>query len=171
MKRLTKKIGDHYTYCDCNILCDQCFGGCKVSQEIIDRLGALEDILENSHELSGLIEMFQNGSKVTEIKDCIEREVVLKYLKSRKAHFVDDIGKGWGAGIDAAIEGIENLPAADVASVRHGRWIYKRTWYEADECNCSLCGQLMTTGKGKRMRWCPNCGALMDGKENDHAVN
>ena len=68
-------------------------------------------------------------------------------------------------------EQVDSLPAADVASVRHGRWIYKRTWYEADECNCSLCGQLMTTGKGKRMRWCPNCGALMDGKENDHAVN
>lgn len=141
MKRLTKRIGDHYTYYDCNILCDQCFGGCKVSQEIIDRLGALEDILENSYELSRPIETPQNGRKITEIKDCIEREVVLKYLKSRKAHFVDDIGKGWGAGIDAAIEGIENLPAADVAPARRGRWIFDHMTGEWSYYSyCSECG-------------------------------
>ena len=32
-----------------------------------------------------------------------------------------------------------------------GKWISKRTYYEADECNCSVCGQLMTTPKGVRM--------------------
>lgn len=168
MKRLTKKIGDHYTYYDCNILCDQCFGGCKVSQEIIDRLGALEDILENSYELSRLIETPQNGRKVTEIKDCIEREVVLKYLKSRKAHFVDDIGKGWGAGIDVAIEGIENLPAADVAPVRHGRWIVFDS-ENPESKECTACGYLFS--RIHPSNYCPYCGALMDGKENDHAVN
>lgn len=175
MKRLTKKIGDHYTYYDCNILCDQCFGGCKVSQEIIDRLGALEDILENSYELSRLIETPQNGRKITEIKDCIEREVVLKYLKSRKAHFVDDIGKGWGAGIDAAIEGIENLPAADVAPVRHGRWIFDHMTGEwSYYSRCSECGHqefFANDSVEKRHKYCYSCGALMDGKENDHAVN
>ena len=176
MKRLTKRIGDHYTYYDCNILCDQCFGGCKVSQEIIDRLGALEDILENSYELSRLIETPQNGRKVTEIKDCIEREVVLKYLKSRKAHFVDDIGKGWGAGIDAAIEGIENLPAADVAPVRHGRWIEDERTHPGPGLKnnlCSVCGEIAGSWKeglepGRKWAYCPNCGALMDGKEDEH---
>lgn len=166
MKRLTKKIGDHYTYCDCNILCDQCFGGCKVSQEIIDRLGALENILENSHELSGLIEMFQNGSKVTEIKDCIEREVALKYLKSRKAQFVDDVGKGWNAGIDAAIEGIENLPAANVVTVQRGKWIAEEQESVSKRnrlikyavYSCSICGR--SNGRIKK-RYCPRCGALM----------
>lgn len=43
-----------------------------------------------------------------------------------------------------------------------GMWIFKRTYYEADECNCSICGQLMTTANGKRMNYCPNCGAKMD---------
>lgn len=54
---------------------------------------------------------------------------------------------------------------AEFAEVNHGHWIYKKTYYEADECNCSLCGQLMTTGKGKRMNYCPNCGAKMDEKK------
>lgn len=171
MKRLTKRISDHYTYYDCNILCDQCFGGCKVSQEIIDRLGALEDILENSYELSRPIETPQNGRKITEIKDCIEREVVLKYLKSRKAHFVDDIGKGWGAGIDAAIEGIENLPAADVAPVRRGRWNVVEALSDdiqtAGECN--ICGENISWF-GKLPNYCPNCGARMD-KEDEHGTD
>lgn len=52
---------------------------------------------------------------------------------------------------------------ADVVEVKHGSWIYNKTYYEADECNCSVCGQLMTTQKGKRMNYCPNCGAKMDG--------
>lgn len=54
------------------------------------------------------------------------------------------------------------MPSEDVAKVRHGRWVYARTYYMADECNCSLCGQLMTTAVGKRMNYCPNCGAKMD---------
>ena len=62
---------------------------------------------------------------------------------------------------------IELLPAADVAPVRHGRWIYAKTYYDADECNCSLCGQLMTTAINKRMNFCPNCGAKMDGGVDD----
>ena len=55
------------------------------------------------------------------------------------------------------------LPAEDVSPVRHGRWEHSRTYYELDECNCSLCGQLMTTAIDKRMNYCPNCGAKMDG--------
>ncbi len=53
---------------------------------------------------------------------------------------------------------------ADFAEVKHGEWGYAKTYYDADECNCSLCGQLMTTAKGVRMNYCPKCGAKMDGK-------
>ena len=54
------------------------------------------------------------------------------------------------------------LPAENVSPVRHGRWVYAKTYYDIDECNCSLCGQLMTTAIDKRMNYCPNCGAKMD---------
>lgn len=46
MKRMTKKIGKHYAFHDCDIICDKCFGGCKVSQQIMDKYGKLEDLLE-----------------------------------------------------------------------------------------------------------------------------
>ena len=48
MKRMTKKIGKHYTFRDCEIICDKCFGGCKVSQRVMDKYGELEDLLEGT---------------------------------------------------------------------------------------------------------------------------
>lgn len=49
----------------------------------------------------------------------------------------------------------------------HDEWLYKSSYYEADECDCSLCGQMVTTAKGVRMNFCPNCGAKMD-KEGEN---
>lgn len=37
------------------------------------------------------------------------------------------------------------VETADVQVVKHGKWIYKLTYYDADECYCSECGQRMTT--------------------------
>ena len=50
----------------------------------------------------------------------------------------------------------------DFKEVKHGHWIYDRTYYEADECYCSICNQLMTIIKDVRMNYCPRCGARMD---------
>ena len=63
---------------------------------------------------------------------------------------------------ETLVSDLRDMKAADVAMVRHGRWEHSRTYYEMDECNCSLCGQLMTTAIDKRMNYCPNCGAKMD---------
>ena len=51
------------------------------------------------------------------MKEYIEREDAVKHLKSRTGQFIDDVGKGWNAGIEASISYIEGLPAADVAPV------------------------------------------------------
>lgn len=70
-------------------------------------------------------------------------------------------------GANKVIDRIKSAPTADVVEVRHGEWIHSKTYYDADECNCSLCGQLMTTAKGIRKNYCPNCGAKMDGFRSD----
>ena len=58
--------------------------------------------------------------------------------------------------------------AADVAPVRHGRWITPH-WHNSDYCyNCSECGG---EAMHREYQWarngiypiCPNCGAKMDG--------
>ena len=53
-----------------------------------------------------------------------------------------------------AIDCINATPTADVANVKHGKWM--------DNCNgtftCSVCG-----GKASKMNYCGNCGAKMKG--------
>lgn len=67
---------------------------------------------------------------------------------------------------------IDNIPADDVAEVRHGRWFF--TEYEF--FTCSVCGESYYNGaestaqaesylnSGHTYKYCPNCGARM-GKE------
>lgn len=59
---------------------------------------------------------------------------------------------------------VKYIPAANVATVRHGRWIehkhfhhdhYIDSTYECSECNVE---EPLTSD------YCPNCGARMDGE-------
>lgn len=67
---------------------------------------------------------------------------------------------------------IKELPAADVAPVVHGRWVYDGgneyvDHYHCDQCGAEidLCNEVYTEPKPN---YCPNCGAKLD-KEADHA--
>lgn len=58
---------------------------------------------------------------------------------------------------------IEDAPAADVVEVVHGKWL------EADDGDgivCSVCGEdfCVLTNETERFKYCPNCGARMDGE-------
>ena len=57
----------------------------------------------------------ENGG--TPMAEYIEREKVVKYLRSRSGDFIDDYGKGWSNGISAAAKICEKVPAADVVEV------------------------------------------------------
>ena len=54
---------------------------------------------------------------------------------------------------------IYEMPAADVAPVRHARW--KR--YGKNLGECSECGEIVSV----RNNYCPNCGAKMDGGDGN----
>lgn len=56
-----------------------------------------------------------------------------------------------------AIQTINNLPAADVAPVRHGEWIADDYAYN----RCSACGWEWDD-REYVTPYCPNCGAKMD---------
>ena len=81
--------------------------------------------------------------------------------KNGNEHFIN--------GIESVLEYAENLPAADVAPVVHGRWI---------DNHCTVCG-MMPMGDEmwknhdcepplfeRFMDYCPICGAKMDGGED-----
>ena len=61
---------------------------------------------------------------------------------------------------EAAINGI---PAADVAPVRHGRWISKNPHGYEWIFVCSNCSYIDGYPFNDRSNYCPNCGAKMDG--------
>lgn len=64
---------------------------------------------------------------------------------------------------------LTGLQSADVAPVRHGKWIEMRADYEGGDGSlmstyCSECGRDMGIGKAN---YCPNCGAHMDGEKEE----
>lgn len=56
---------------------------------------------------------------------------------------------------------IERVPAADVAEVRHGRWIKLSRGDVCPEC------QYQTGRYEHGGNFCPNCGAKMDGGQEE----
>ncbi len=65
--------------------------------------------------------------------------------------------------VEATRDYIASLSAADVAPVRHGRW---KNGGNGLYDTCTACGKEIYLAIP--MNYCPECGALMDGKEGDH---
>ena len=68
----------------------------------------------------------------------------------------------------AAEQLLDEIPAADVAPVVHGIWAH----LGGDEWCCSACGFVITTeGSWDKpaKKYCEDCGAKMDGGDNDDA--
>ena len=87
---------------------------------------------------------------------------------SHKRPFTEFDEGGWSCKVQAvAVEHIQNIPAADVAPVRHGEWANKET-----AATCTACGRSYDTDfEVKRnailsFDFCPSCGARMDGYSN-----
>lgn len=102
------------------------------------------------------------------MKEYIEREAVL----DRLAKVDMDTYYGFTAavqfGVDHAIQCIKEAPAADVAPVRHA----KCEKIDLDDgkvrWRCSKCKREILRYDPIEYRYCPNCGALMDGEEDEH---
>ena len=90
----------------------------------------------------------------------IEREALLEKrwdvpFETEDAHFVQVVD----------VQDVVDAPAADVAPVVHGRWIYKGEYAVCTECG----GRSGTQYDGVEpiplmTQFCPNCGAKMDGE-------
>ena len=99
------------------------------------------------------------------MKEYIERAQLLKNLGYDETRRADVLP---GSTFDIVLK----EPAADVAEVRHGRWIPSDMGGgEPDEAYiCSECGEPWSLIDGNpaenNMRYCPNCGARMD-KEDE----
>ena len=99
------------------------------------------------------------------MKEYIERADLYEAMNSQDCEF----------SLIDALALIEEFPAADVAPVRHGRWIEDERTYPGPGLKnnlCSVCGEIAGSWKeglepGRKWAYCPNCGARMD-KEDEH---
>lgn len=57
------------------------------------------------------------------------------------------------------IEDIQKQPTVDAEPARHGKWI---PWKYHDGFRCEICKEPVYN----KYKYCPNCGAKMDGGEN-----
>lgn len=102
----------------------------------------------------------------------IDRQALLKkYCKEQHkgdCKQCDWYGDTWCRGELYGVQIAEFPIAADVAPVRHGRWI----GYDGDSWKCSICGEEDCYAYDLNVnrftdKYCPNCGAKMDGGDDD----
>ena len=89
----------------------------------------------------------------------IEKEKVMEILERTLNAFEDEGDKNAAMAVDMLAFEIIELPAADVAPVVHGEWVYEDVGWI-----CSRCGMdALTEGDYRQVRsdYCPHCGARM----------
>ena len=107
----------------------------------------------------------ENERAVKRMAEYIEREALREAFDNADADIVEEYEGGdcdWGFGRQNILEVINSVPAADVAPVRHGKWI--RVGYACGETEwqCSSCKETEWRTSCDRLKYCPFCGAKMD---------
>lgn len=94
----------------------------------------------------------------------IERGALMQFPIRRDHYDRKNGNKHFINGIETVLEYAENLPAADVAPVVHGRWERLGPNRLVTDCMCGTCSACKVRCKYiVNTMLCPNCGAKMDG--------
>lgn len=94
--------------------------------------------------------------------ECIERKAAIKAIQRQRG---PNNSVAQNRLLALAVHDVLQIAAADVAPVRHGRWALNKKYGDYE---CSECGQGDVKAMdftNLKMRYCPNCGAKMDGAE------
>jgi hypothetical protein len=92
----------------------------------------------------------------------IERKAAYRFAQDQIKKETGAYSKGWNNALGVmkgAFHNNDAIPAADVVPVRHGRWM-SGDMPTYGGYKCSVCGENTVHYKAK---YCPNCGARMDG--------
>lgn len=97
------------------------------------------------------------------MKEYLDKEVVQEMLENAQI-----ISNGEYCGYCTEDVRLNSIPAANVAEVRHGRWILEREPDGTPYCfHCSVCdNDFHHIGIMTATDYCPNCGARMDEEDN-----
>ena len=103
--------------------------------------------------------------------DYISRQAVVDVICDMHIGGKDGVANAlpntYGADIREIIEQIDSLPSLDVQPVQRGHWQEANTHtygiYECDVCK----GWTYIPNEPRDYKFCPRCGARMDGEQND----
>ena len=76
---------------------------------------------------------------------------------------------GWwdNADRDVAQDLLNQAPSVDAEPIRHGRWVKSGYACGESEWTCTVCSNKEWRVSSGRLKWCPFCGAKMDGGKQD----
>lgn len=100
------------------------------------------------------------------MKEYIERAVAVKKFENYRRDCEEENDERAAQIFEDCVSELMAISAADVAEVRHGRWVRDKWPSGTHKLICSECGEW----SGKKSRYCPSCGARMD-KEDEHEVS
>lgn len=96
------------------------------------------------------------------------------YIKRDDALQAIESCAGWSRPLGSAYEEIQEMPAADVAPVVHGKWIINEyEYFTCSECGNGYYNGAQSTAQAKSFlkcgfadNYCGYCGAKMDKEDN-----
>lgn len=95
----------------------------------------------------------------------IDRDLALSMPWANGEYDHEHANENFIFGLETYKEWLENLPTADVAEVKHGRWeiVVDDIVHGLSRIisRCSNCRE-HATSSSKLLNYCPNCGAKMD---------
>lgn len=96
----------------------------------------------------------------------IEREALQAALVRKRCGVANQrYTEGWNDCLLRVKSMVSKTPAADVAPVVHGRWAAKGYVCGESEFECSVCHKSEWRTTISQFKFCPFCGARMDGDE------
>ena len=107
------------------------------------------------------------------MKEYIERTVAVKKFENYRRDCEEENDERAAQIFEDCISELVAISAADVAEVRHGKWVeYPRAHYfKCSECKYTVPYRKAIFVNGNReYDYCPSCGARMD-KEDEHEVS
>ena len=96
----------------------------------------------------------------------IDADEVLRMMRNVKS---DKPSYGtWDMACDCCIDSVDVTPTADVAEVKHGKWIGNNGTKAYDDYRCSCCGNYVDIRNQFLLPfYCGFCGAKMDEKKGE----
>lgn len=97
-------------------------------------------------------------------------EDLAKRLGDIKEQILENISFDDARTLDYSVSALRRVASGELAEAKHGQWIYSRSVSEFSVSKCSVCGkeQFSISNVVAEGRYCPACGALMDGKDDSH---